>query len=107
MAIGYEACGSIMYCDVGDIAMEYVETKSGTETWHIDTWHIDIWKSIGGAYQGRTRKRPPKTTSGSFLKTPAVDLAGSFRENDLEGRFRTTPCPVNIRNYHILPYNRL
>ena len=60
---------------------------------------------VSGVVSGRTRKRPPKTTSGPFLKTPAVDLAGSFRQNDLEGRFRTTSCPGNIRNCHILPHN--
>jgi hypothetical protein len=27
MAIGYVACGGITHCDVGDMAMEYVETK--------------------------------------------------------------------------------
>jgi hypothetical protein len=61
MAIGYVARGAITYCDVGDMAMEYVETTSGIQTWHIDTWHIDTWhidtwhidrwKLIGGTYQ--------------------------------------------------------
>jgi hypothetical protein len=60
---------------------------------------------VSGVVSGRTRKQLPKMTSGSFLKTPPVDLAGSFRENDLEGRFRTTPWPFNIGNYHILRYN--
>jgi hypothetical protein len=60
---------------------------------------------VSGVVSGRTQKRPPKTTSGSFSRTPSVDLAGSFRENNLKGRFRTTPWPVPIRNDYILPYN--
>jgi hypothetical protein len=47
--------GDITYGDLGDMAMECVESTSVTETWHIDTWHSDTWhsdacKSIGGTY---------------------------------------------------------
>jgi hypothetical protein len=89
-------------------------TTSGTtpalfgETTHKTTW-APFWETRAPAFQGSLRDEPEndpqKTTSGSFLRTPAIDLAGSFRENDLENLFRATPWPVNIRNYHILPYN--
>jgi hypothetical protein len=44
---------------------------------------------------------------GPSLKTPVVGFAGSFGEKSLEGRFRKTPWPFNIRNYQILPHSRL
>jgi hypothetical protein len=64
--------GDITYCDVGDMAMECVETTSVTETWHIDKWHIDAWKSLGGTYQ---RQPSIKTETQYMLYLWLVYLA--------------------------------
>jgi hypothetical protein len=72
------------------------------------TTRAPFWETGPPAFQGSFRDEPvnnPQNDLGVVLKTPAVDLAGSFRENDLEGRFITTHRTVNIRNYHILPYS--
>jgi hypothetical protein len=75
------------------------------------TTRAPFWQTRTRTFQGSFRDEPendpPKSTSEPFLRTPAVVLAGSFRQNDQEGRFRTTPWPVNIRKYHILPYDHM
>jgi hypothetical protein len=98
--------GSFSTTTTDQLRRAFRRTTSGTTPARFDqmapkTTRSPFWETGPPVSQGLFRHEPEndpqKRPRGSFLKTPAVDLAGSIRENDLEGRFRTTPWPVHIQ----------